>query len=193
MMPEVRIFGSLAFFLLLGAVWIVVELLFGKSAAESVFVVLGAILFVLIAAAVIYGRVEALVAWTRERLWWWRGPDSAIRVLLRWDNKNRKDPDAVARALGALPDWRVHVRSLDGETALLAVIRLHSFLGDHGDEILDRLLAAGADPNMPFDDGTFSWTPLEYAERYSAPPRVSSRLRAAGAHSAPASDELALR
>jgi hypothetical protein len=180
MLPEYRIFGGLILFAVLGTIWIVIELVFGKSASEAVFGTLGAIfigLFVVL--GFIYAPIAALFKRVREKLWWWSGPESAIRVLLRWREKGCKDAGTVAAALRALPDWRVHARSLDGETALHAVIRLRPFLGEHFEPILEHLLAAGADPNARYEYN--GWTLLKYCEWYEAPPEVAARLQAAGA------------
>jgi hypothetical protein len=173
-LPEHRIFGGFAVFAIGGAIWIALDFLFGTGTGGALFGGLFLLLVVVALCAFVYDRAKSLAGWMRERLWWWRGPDSAIRAILRWREKDWRHPAGLIEVLRALPDCQVNARSLDGETALHAAIRLNSFLGAELMPVVEHLLAAGADRNAP--DRYDGKTPLDYVAFYGAPAEIAARL-----------------
>ena len=139
------------------------------------------LLIVLIALIGIPLALAAACDWLVDFRKWKLGPTSALRELRRWSRTpvDRRLPGGALAMLATLGDLRVHA-AVDGETALHLVLEagLRAQLGGELEPVVERLLAAGADPNAMSKWGN---TPLHAAVTGRVPLSIVKRLLAAGA------------
>lgn len=122
-----------------------------------------------------------LWGWFADYRKWRMGPTNALRELSKWyyDPPGRRPPGGPLAVLSAIEDLRADA-AVDGETALHWALNaaVQAQLGKDLEPVVQRLLAAGADPNARDRSGK---TPLHAAVQSAAPRPVLERLLAAGA------------